>query len=289
MAERLYLRLEDDPLYAPETTVPQGTLREFAVPAALRDEVAHVLAYDETLPEGVQVRERVLPDGALRLIVDLQGAGAAGGTANARIAGPGTRPVLLTMQGRQQGLSVTLRPGAALALFGLPAHELAGCSVPWEALVPAGRRDLAARLCELPGDAARVRFLLATLRGLARGTDAAARQRALRAAALLRRPAADEAPRIAAVARSLGLGERRLQQIFRAQIGLSPRAWARLARLHACLRALRAAPGPRWAEVAAAGGFYDQSHLVNEFRALCGLTPAQFVRRAVSGSSKTAG
>ena len=34
-------------------------------------------------------------------------------------------------------------------------------------------------------------------------------------------------------------------------------------------------------------GFYDQSHLVNEFRALCGLTPGQFLQRSVSGSSKT--
>jgi AraC-like DNA-binding protein len=35
------------------------------------------------------------------------------------------------------------------------------------------------------------------------------------------------------------------------------------------------------------GGFYDQSHLINEFQALCGLTPEQFLRRRVSGSSKT--
>jgi AraC-like DNA-binding protein len=34
-------------------------------------------------------------------------------------------------------------------------------------------------------------------------------------------------------------------------------------------------------------GYYDQSHLVNEFRSLCGLTPGMFLERAVSGSSKT--
>ena len=35
MAERLFLRLDGDPLYAPETSVPAGTLREFAVDAPL--------------------------------------------------------------------------------------------------------------------------------------------------------------------------------------------------------------------------------------------------------------
>jgi AraC-like DNA-binding protein len=45
---------------------------------------------------------------------------------------------------------------------------------------------------------------------------------------------------------------------------------------------------PGWAAVAADAGFYDQSHLANEFRALCGLTPTAFLQHTVSGSSKTA-
>ena len=103
MADRLFLRLDDDPLYAPETTVPAGTLREFAVPTALQDNVTHVMAYDELLPDGVEVSERVLPDGALRLIVDLQADGAA-----LQVVGPSMQPVLLTMRGRLRGLSITL-------------------------------------------------------------------------------------------------------------------------------------------------------------------------------------
>ena len=91
------------------------------------------------------------------------------------------------------------------------------------------------------------------------------------------------------VAAAVGVGERRLQQLFHAHVGLSPRAWGRLARLHACLRALRRQPAPAWAEVALESGFYDQSHLANEFRALCGVTPTEFMGHAISGSSKTSG
>jgi AraC-like DNA-binding protein len=47
--------------------------------------------------------------------------------------------------------------------------------------------------------------------------------------------------------------------------------------------------GARAGDVALEGGFYDQSHLVNEFRALCGVTPTEFMGRAIAGSSKTAG
>jgi AraC-like DNA-binding protein len=94
---------------------------------------------------------------------------------------------------------------------------------------------------------------------------------------------------VPALAAEVGLGERRLQQLFSAQFGLSPRRWSRLARLHRCLRDLRAQPQRSWAEVALDGGFFDQSHLTNEFRALCGCTPAEYRRLAVSESSKTAG
>lgn len=282
MAERLFVRLEDDPLYAPETSVPAGTLREFAVPASLQAHVANVVAYAETLPAGVEVRERVLPDGALRLIFELHGA-----TPVAHVAGPSTTPVLLALSGAIGGLSLTLRPGAALALFGVPAHELAERMEAWDALAPAAQRSLPERLREAPDDAARVSLLLAALQGLAAGPQDDDRLRALHAAAMLR--ASGAARPVLAAAQALGVGERRLQQIFRAQVGLSPRAYGRLARMHACLRLLRRPAATPWAQLAAEGGFYDQSHLVNEFRALCGLTPQQFLQRSVSHSSKTPG
>jgi AraC-like DNA-binding protein len=91
------------------------------------------------------------------------------------------------------------------------------------------------------------------------------------------------------MARTLGVGGRRLQQLFHEQVGLSAKAVSRLARLQWVLRALRRAAPPRsWAELAAEGGYSDQAHLANEFRALSGLSPTQFLTRSVSVSSKTA-
>ncbi|MDI3384274.1 helix-turn-helix domain-containing protein [Xenophilus aerolatus] len=278
-SERLYLRLEGDPVHAPETTVPAGTLKAITVPAPLRPRVANMIAYDEVLPMDSDVHERVLPDGALRLIVDLvQG--------RARIAGPSVQPVLLALRGRQLGLSLTLRPGASQALFGVPAHALAERVVDWELLVAARHRSLPLRWQEEHNETTRARLLMSTLHGLMRPADPVPLGQASQAAALLRTSASP--PRISEIAAAVGLGERRLQQVFRAQFGLSPRSWRRLARLHACLLRLRGAGPPRWSELALESGFYDQAHLVREFQALCGLTPGQFLRRrGVSESSKT--
>lgn len=281
MNERLYVRLEDDPLYAPETTVPDGTMREVAVPAALRGLVAHATLYDETLAHDHDVIERVLPDGATRLIFDL------GQTALApRLVGPSARPVTLSMRGRIHGLSLTLRPGASLAIFGIPAHELADTEPRWDDVASPELRAIAARMRNAGEDSLQAQLLLeGLLPSLHRAKEDEGR-RARLAAALFRGSSGGRSVR--AVAEAVGLSERRLQQVFRAHVGLPPCTWGRLARIHECLRLLREPAALPWRTLALDGGFYDQSHLINEFQALCGMTPEQFMRQRVSGSSKTA-
>ena len=107
MTERLFLRLPDDPVSAPETTVPAHTLADFAVPAGLQQVVAHAAAYREQHAQGHEVTERVLPDGAARLLVDLRP-----GVAAVRVAGASAKSVVLKMRGHMHGLSFTLSPGA---------------------------------------------------------------------------------------------------------------------------------------------------------------------------------
>ncbi|MDR6535990.1 helix-turn-helix domain-containing protein [Variovorax soli] len=284
MSERLFLRLDDDPVQGPEADAPAGTLRASPVSAALRAHVSHVLLCREDFAAGHEVMERVLPDGAVRLIFDL------GEIASpcAFVVGAATAPALVRLRGRMDGVSVTLRPGAVADLLGVPAGELAGTAVPLEMLWQGQGMQLLERMAEAPDDAARVARLQAALQRRVTGDRraSAAQQAATHAARLIatsggRRPLRE-------VAAAVGVGERRLQQLFHAQVGLSPRAWARLARLHDCLRGLRGQAAPDWAAVAIEHGYYDQSHLANEFRTLCGLTPTEFLGRALSGSSKTA-
>lgn len=281
MSERLFLRLPDDPPCAPGTTVPASTLREFAVPATLRSTVAHVTAYEERFAQGSEVVERVLPDGASRLLIVLQR-----GVASVHVAGASASPVVLSMRGHMHGLSIALGPGGTLGLFGVSADELAGRTVPWHDLAPKAHRDLPEQLAAAADDATRVGLVLGSLGAMQRHLDPGFRRLVEHAAGHLRAHAGGITVR--ALATTMNLSERRLQQLFAAQLGLSPSVWRRLQRLHGTLRLLRAAEAPQWAELALRAGYYDQSHLINEFRVLCGLTPQQFLRRVVSDSSNTA-
>jgi methylphosphotriester-DNA--protein-cysteine methyltransferase len=282
MAERLFLRLHGDPPAAPETDAPPTALREFAPGPALAGVAGALLHYRERFDDGVTLVERVLPDGAMRLVFHRDAAGRWTGLA----VGATVQPALVQLSGDVDGWSVTLEPGASAALLGLPAAELTGQAVPLEDLWHGQARALFDGLAGARDDVARAVLLRAALsRQVARRRNAPASAAARAACALLQRAGGRLSPR--QLASQLGFGERRLQQIFQAEIGLTPKAVARLARLHALLRALRAVRAPRWAELALDAGYCDQAHLANEFHALCGLTPGEF-RARLSGSSKTA-
>lgn len=100
------------------------------------------------------------------------------------------------------------------------------------------------------------------------------RERLLRAAvdALSTRPYRTPAP-VREVARELAVSERQLRNLFADGVGVSPKHYARIDRLRHVLTHAASAP---WAELAAATGYYDQSHMTADFRTLMGVPPGAF-------------
>lgn len=94
--------------------------------------------------------------------------------------------------------------------------------------------------------------------------------------------ALDARPEVAALvplARDMGISARRLGERFQHWIGLSPKRYLRLQRFHHAVRSARPPADEGWADMAVACGFYDQAHLVHEFRAFSGMSPGEFARR----------
>lgn len=285
MQERLFLQLEGDSPRAPEVGAPAGAMREHAVLPALREHVASVLTYREAFAPGARMRERVLPDGAVRIMVHASGAPhGAGAGPGADVAGATAAPVLLELQGTIAGVSIALRPGAVSDVLGVPAAELRGMRVALAELWPEGG-ELVERVVAAQGDAERARLLQYALLDRVRFDAATERRRMLTAVGAI--AAGSVRGSLAEAADAIGVSERRLQQLFRRHVGLTPRVFRRLSRLRACLRELRGRRQPRWPELSVDCGFYDQAHLIGEFRAFVGLTPGQYAARVIAGSSNT--
>jgi AraC-like DNA-binding protein len=84
----------------------------------------------------------------------------------------------------------------------------------------------------------------------------------------------------------LDISERQLSRGFRATYGISPKQYARLARIEKVVAARQC--GLDWADVAYACGFADQAHLIHDFGAIVGRTPAEFFGRAPLGNFRGA-
>ncbi len=85
------------------------------------------------------------------------------------------------------------------------------------------------------------------------------------------------------VSRDLGMAPRTLRRRFTAQVGLTPKRFARVQRMQRLVRALDGHTQVDWAAMAARHGYADQPHLADEFRALAGVTPGEYLRSRVNG------
>jgi AraC-like DNA-binding protein len=169
------------------------------------------------------------------------------------VVGSLTSAFVANLQAGDDAVGVRLRPGAFTALYGVPANELADLRLPL-------------------ADVVRPRPLLELAR-------VAPRPDPLVAAAL-------HATDVRQLARETGYSTRHLHRRLVAATGHSPKRLARIGRMQALLAAGR---GESWARTAAEFGFHDESHMINDIRALADATPeAMLSERLAGGAGSTA-
>ena len=232
----------------------------------------------------VAAREHVLPSGRMHLAVRLQG-GAVRLFADAQdrigacigeavVAGARAGYYIKDMATPARSVGVSLRPGAALALFGVSAAELHGSHVALDDLGGDDAQRLRERLHAAPDARTQLDVLQAML---------LARQKAPRAlhpsvAQALARMEHDTG--IARIVDEADLSHRHFIARFRDATGLSPKRYARVQRFRRLLRAFAAAPARAWLDLALDAGYSDQSHCIREFREFAGTTPQAWRRAA---------
>lgn len=278
--QRTFLATDGDvTVFTPPPDGRRGVYHALAPSAALAPYVTSVHLGREDVPASAPIEERILPDGTVHLLFNLgappavlHGA-AAGPGGDVEAVGAGTRPVVIRMAGVVEHVGVRLRPGGIAALLGVPAGELQDRSVPLDLVWGGAAHELLERLAASPTAPARVALLETALLARLRRLPSRAQPHAGVPAALRLVRERRGRLRVAHLAAALGVGERRLGQLFHAHVGLPPKAALRLARFHAAVRLLQREPRRTLSDVAHACGWADQAHLTHDVRALSGLTP----------------
>jgi AraC-like DNA-binding protein len=258
----------------------------FAAPprtSRLAPYVASIGYHESALPPG---RDRVLPGGGIGLMVNLDedefrtyhgpDATVVRRATGAVLTGADERAVVIDSADQRCGLSVTFTPAGAAAFFGLPLGEVTGQLVGLGELWGRDGAGLRDRLLELAGPRRQAAVLEDVLVRHLAGPPAHGPAIGHAAAELAR------GRRVRDVAGDLGLSPRTFTRRFRAQVGLTPKRFARIRRLQRVLAAVEPGHPADWAALAAGHGFCDQAHLIDDFRELTGVTPGGYRPRSAA-------
>jgi AraC-like DNA-binding protein len=193
----------------------------------------------------------------------------------AMLAGPTSHAAVIEFEQGRAHISVTFTLGAAGCFAELPLDVTRDLQVPlgdvW------GRPGTALR--ERVLEAATPQDALDVVEGVLLGRVAGPRDPLVVAAA----GALSAGTAVGKVAADLGVLPRTLRRRFTAQVGLSPKRFARVQRLQRVVQDLDGRSSVNWAGVAARHGYADQPHLVEEFRQLVGVTPTEYLRSRIDG------
>jgi AraC-like DNA-binding protein len=229
--------------------------------------VESIWVYEGEAP--AHTRDRRLPTGSVDLVVGLRD------DSTVVVSGPFTHAFVLDTAEQRDTLGVAFKVGGAGALLGLPLDELSNLHVPLAELWRSDAAELRERVLDAPTAEAKLeaaqRVLSARLARVMRPPHPATGRAARRIDAV------PEGCRIAELSETFGLSQRRFEQIFRADIGMTPKAYQRLQRFRRALARIEDAAGVGWAAFARDCGYYDQAHLINDFRAHSGLTPPEYL------------
>ena len=91
------------------------------------------------------------------------------------------------------------------------------------------------------------------------------------------------------LAEKAGIGKRSLQRIFGEYVGASPKWVIRRYRLHELVERFNAGDSLDWPQVALELGYFDQAHLINDFRSIVGYSPAQYQREVLQKTGDSGG
>jgi AraC-like DNA-binding protein len=84
---------------------------------------------------------------------------------------------------------------------------------------------------------------------------------------------------VAELARRVDTDPKRLIRLFTDDVGLTPKRYLRIVRFERLLNEVYARPGVDWARAAAEHGYFDQAHMIRDFKVCSGMTPETYLSR----------
>jgi AraC-like DNA-binding protein len=79
------------------------------------------------------------------------------------------------------------------------------------------------------------------------------------------------------VAAIVNLSQRHFIHVFSNEVGLTPKLFSRIQRFNRVVRSAAFSDDVDWLDMAMSFGYFDQAHLIHDFREFSGLTPTEYL------------
>ena len=227
----------------------------------------------------------VIPGGYVDIVFNLGDqvcSGDSGGiffdAARTSIAGPFDRFLRLRASGPLDSLGVRFHLGKTPFHTSLPLAKMRNQSVRLDAILSAQDlkaelRKLELRLLQVSDTVGRIASIEAFLIRL---VDGCSEPDAIVIKALRMIEEQRGQISVEAIALAVSISERQLERKFARQVGLSPKALCRVVRFRHAKNLLEKVSAHSAGDLVYDCGYYDQTHLIREFRVFTGQTPAHF-------------
>lgn len=223
--------------------------------------------------------QSVIPNGFVELIIhltddhcDLYKGHEWGHSPNHTLLGIYTKPYSVRFRKNVKVFGVRFNPEGFNIAFGALPSEFLGTFEDMESVGGKAIADFCDSVRECASVALRIRhteeFLAKKLCNPRVASDYVSK-----AAVMIRQ---NELIRMTELYELIPISPRQLQREFKSRIGISPKAYMRLARMNAIQRYLNVNGNPDLTALSYDHGFSDQSHFIREFRALTGTRPGRF-------------
>jgi len=216
-------------------------------------------------------KERILPMGTVELVIKLGG----GRTSEAGISGPQSRSLIIERPAQDEFLGVHFNLGGGFPFLGFPCGELHNHNI---TLADLWGERRACKLLTLLHDSATAEMKFQVLEEwLVLVATRPLKHHPAVSFALQEFQRDPGSLKSAEMAERVGISQRRFIQIFRDEVGLTPKLFCRVQRFQEVIKTIGSRDTVDWLDIALPCGYFDQAHFIHDFQEFSGLTPREYL------------
>ncbi len=245
---------------------------------------SHIRCYwvfEHVFEQGETRDDRIVPDGSPELIfhfgepyAEIGNDGVATRQPRSLFAGQITGPLLLRSSGHAGVIGIRFQPWGARRFIALPMHQAVDSRIDLADLWEMPLESLHTQISEAGNDQDRLAAIERILLDIADSaqypddSDIALCVEEMRPG-----PGANALDRLRL---KTGLGERQLERRFKDIVGLSPRMLGSILRFRSLFDAFEEGGNAPWLRAAIEAGYFDQAHMIRDFKRFAGKPPQAF-------------